>query len=141
MNKFKIIPEIILLLPNSDCHEQDREYGKGCSTFTKHWPPWTSSRLLQMLYYFSFLCTDQVGDGPYDIYTMALENFRFTVWWLRYPHLLCGIWIQRTNIQIGSSWISVVVSCCPRMISSPMWKIQTKDYRMVIFASHYTCII
>jgi hypothetical protein len=24
---------------------------------------------------------------------------------------------------------------CPRMISSPMWKIQIKDYRMVIFAS------
>jgi hypothetical protein len=240
MNKFKMVPEVVLLLPNTGHHEQVQDGTRGCSTSVKYWLPWTSSRLSQRLFYFCqilapmnkfniipeiilllltpklpnmfkvmyvtnyqppwtssrlyqrlFYCyqirtamnkienmakvalllpnTDhheQVQDYfkccitsvSYALITfnklvMVLMTYipwlkrcldsliSWLVCWLRYPHLLCGIWIQRTNIQIGSSWISIVVSCCPRMISSPMWKIQTKDYRMVIFASHYTCII
>ena len=225
MNKFKMVPEVVLLLPNTGHHEQVQDGTRGCSTSVKYWLPWTSSRLSQWLFYFCqilapmnkfniipeivlllltprlpnmfkvmyvtnyqppwtssrlyqrlFYCYqirtamnkienmakvapllpntnhhEQVQDYfkccitsvSYALITfnrlvMVLMTYipwlkrcldsqiSWLVCWLGYPLLLCGIWIQRTNIQIGSSWISVVVSCCPRMISSPMWKIKTR---------------
>jgi hypothetical protein len=106
----------------TDHHEQVQDYFKCCITSVSYALITFNKLVMVLMTYIPWLkrCLDSL--------------ISWLACWLRYPHLLCGIWIQRTNIQIGFSWISVVVSCCPRMISSPMWKIQTKVYRMVIFA-------
>ena len=71
-NKLKIMSEIVLLLPNTDLLQQVKimsevvlhqlntdllqqveDYVRGCTTYTKYWPPSTSWRLCQRLYYFS----------------------------------------------------------------------------------------
>ena len=49
----KIMSEVVLLLPNTDCLQQD--YVRGCTTSTKYWLP--STRLCQRLYYFYQIMT------------------------------------------------------------------------------------
>ena len=51
-NKLKIMPEVVLLLPNTDHLQQVKDYTRGCCTSTKYWPPSTSWRLCQRLYHF-----------------------------------------------------------------------------------------
>ena len=50
-NKLKIMLEVVLLLLNTDLLQQVEDYVRGCTT-TKYWPPSTSWRLCQRLYYF-----------------------------------------------------------------------------------------
>ena len=47
--KLKIISEVVLLLPNTDHLYLVEDYFRGCSTFTKYWPPLRSWRLLFLL--------------------------------------------------------------------------------------------
>jgi hypothetical protein len=56
-NQLRIMSEVILLLPNTDCLLQIEDYVKGCSTSTKYGPPSTSWRLYQRLYYFYQILT------------------------------------------------------------------------------------
>jgi hypothetical protein len=49
--------EVVLLLPNTDLLQQVEDYVKGCTTSTKYWPPSTSWRLCQRLYYFYQILT------------------------------------------------------------------------------------
>ena len=56
-NKFKIMSEVVLLLPNTDRLQQVQDYVRGCSTSTKYWPSSTSSRLCQRLFYFYQILT------------------------------------------------------------------------------------
>jgi uncharacterized protein (DUF1499 family) len=56
-NKLKIMSEVVLLLPNTDCLQQDEDYVRGCSTSTKYWLPSTSWRLCQRLFYFYQILT------------------------------------------------------------------------------------
>jgi uncharacterized protein (DUF1499 family) len=51
-NKLKIMSEVVLLLPSTDCLQQVKDYVRGCSTSTKYWLPSTSQRLCQRLFYF-----------------------------------------------------------------------------------------
>ena len=51
-NKLKIISEVVLLILNTDLLQQVEDYVRGCTTSTKYWPPSTSWRLCQRLYYF-----------------------------------------------------------------------------------------
>ena len=51
-NKLKIMSEVVLLLLNTDLLQQVEDYVRGCTTSTKYWPPSTSWRLCQRLYYF-----------------------------------------------------------------------------------------
>ena len=51
-NKLKIMLEVVLLLPNTDRLQQVEDYVRGGTTSTKHWPPSTSWRLCERLYYF-----------------------------------------------------------------------------------------
>jgi uncharacterized protein (DUF1499 family) len=54
-NKLKIMSEVVLLLPNTDrLQQQVEDYVRGCSTSAKYWPPSTSWRLCQRLYYMYF---------------------------------------------------------------------------------------
>jgi hypothetical protein len=46
-----------LLLLNTDRLQQDDDYVRGCSTSTKYWPPSTSWRLCQRLFYFYQILT------------------------------------------------------------------------------------
>jgi hypothetical protein len=57
MNNFKMVPEVVLLLSNTDYHEQVQDGTRGCSTSVKYWPPWTSSRWYQRLFYFCQILT------------------------------------------------------------------------------------
>jgi uncharacterized protein (DUF1499 family) len=50
-NKMKIMSEVVLLLPNTDRLQQVEDYVRGCATSTEYWPPSTSWRLCQRLYY------------------------------------------------------------------------------------------
>jgi hypothetical protein len=56
-NKMKIMSEVVLLLPNTDCLQQVEDYVRGCSTSTKYWPPSTRWRLCQRLFYFYQILT------------------------------------------------------------------------------------
>ena len=56
-NKLKIMLEFVLLLPNTDRLQQVEDYVRGCSTSTKYWPPSTSWRLCQRLFYFYQILT------------------------------------------------------------------------------------
>ena len=56
-NKLKIMSEVVLLLPNTDLLQQVEDYVRGCTTSTKYWPPSTSWRLCQRLYYFYQILT------------------------------------------------------------------------------------
>ena len=56
-NKLKIMSEVVLLLPNTDLLQQVKDYVRGCTTSTKYWPPSTSWRLCQRLYYFYQILT------------------------------------------------------------------------------------
>jgi phage terminase large subunit-like protein len=49
--------EVVLLLPNTDLLQQAEDYVRGCTTSTKYWPPLTSWRLCQRLYYFYQILT------------------------------------------------------------------------------------
>ena len=51
-NKLNIMSEAVLLLPNTDHHQQVEDYIKGCTTSTKYWPPSARWTLCQMLCYF-----------------------------------------------------------------------------------------
>ena len=51
LQKLKIMLEVVLLLLNTDLLQQVEDYVRGCTT-TKYWPPSTSWRLCQRLYYF-----------------------------------------------------------------------------------------
>jgi uncharacterized protein (DUF1499 family) len=51
-SKLKIMSEVVLLLPNTVRLQQAENYVRGCTTSTKYWPPSTSWRLCQRLYYF-----------------------------------------------------------------------------------------
>jgi hypothetical protein len=57
-NKLKIMLEVALLLPNTDQFQQVEGYVRGCTTSTKYWPPSTSWRICQRLYYFYRILTD-----------------------------------------------------------------------------------
>ena len=50
-NMLKIMSEVVLPLPNTDCLQHVEDYVRGCSTSTKYWPPSTSWRLCQRLFY------------------------------------------------------------------------------------------
>jgi uncharacterized protein (DUF1499 family) len=50
-NKLKIMSEVVLLLPNTDCLQHVEDYVRGCSTSTKYWLPPTCWRLCQRLFY------------------------------------------------------------------------------------------
>ena len=50
-NKLKIMSEVVLPLPNTDLLQHVEDYVRGCSTSTKYWPPSTSWRLCQRLFY------------------------------------------------------------------------------------------
>jgi hypothetical protein len=54
--KFTIMSEVGLLL-NTDSLQQVEDYVKCCTTSTKYWPPSTSWRLCQRLYYFYHILT------------------------------------------------------------------------------------
>ena len=56
-SKLKIMSEVVLLLPNTDCLQQVEDYVRGCTTFTKYWLPLASWRLCQRLYYFYQILT------------------------------------------------------------------------------------
>ena len=56
-NMLKIISEVVLLLSNTDRLQQVGDYVRGCSTSTKYWPPSTSWRLCQRLFYFDQILT------------------------------------------------------------------------------------
>jgi len=56
-NKLNILSEVVLLLSNTDRLQQVEDYVRGCSTSTKYWPPSTSWRLCQRLFYFYQLLT------------------------------------------------------------------------------------
>ena len=56
-NKLKIMSEVVLLLPNADRLQQVEDYVRGCTTSTEYWPPSTSWRLCQRLYYFYRILT------------------------------------------------------------------------------------
>ena len=47
--------EVVLLLLNTDLLQQVEDYVRGCTTSTKYWPPSTSWRLSQRLYYYQIL--------------------------------------------------------------------------------------
>ena len=49
-NQLRIMSEVILLLPNTDCLLQIEDYVKGCSTSTKYGPPSTSWILCQIIW-------------------------------------------------------------------------------------------
>ena len=51
LNRLKIMSEVALL-PNTDRPQQVEDYFRGSTTSTKYWPPSTSWRLYQRLYYF-----------------------------------------------------------------------------------------
>ena len=56
-NKLKVMSEIVLLLPNTDRLQQVEGYVRDCTTSTKYWPPSTSWRLYQRLFYFYQILT------------------------------------------------------------------------------------
>ena len=56
-NKWKIISEVGLLLPNTDHFQQVEDYVRGCSTSTKYWSLSTSWGLCPRLYYFYQILT------------------------------------------------------------------------------------
>ena len=56
-NKLKIMSEVVLLLLNTDLLQQVEDYVRRCTTSTKYWPPSTSWRLCQRLYYFYQILT------------------------------------------------------------------------------------
>jgi len=56
-NKLKIMSEFVLLLPNTDHLQQVEDSARDCTTSTKYWPPSTSWRLCQSLYYFYQILT------------------------------------------------------------------------------------
>ena len=94
MNNFKMVPEVVLLLPNTGHHEQLQGGTRGCSTSVKYWPPWTSSILFQRLFYCyqpqdyqicSRLCTllitshhEQVQDYTRDYFTATKFGLPWT---------------------------------------------------------------
>jgi len=49
--------EVVLLLPNTGRLQQVECYVSGCTTSTKYWPPSTSCRLCQRLFYFYLILT------------------------------------------------------------------------------------
>ena len=49
--------EVVLLLLNTDLLQQVEDYVRGCNTSSKYWPPSTSWRLCQRLYYFYQILT------------------------------------------------------------------------------------
>ena len=49
--------EVVLLLLNTDLLQHVEDYVRGCTTSTKYWPPSTSWRLCQRLYYFYQILT------------------------------------------------------------------------------------
>jgi uncharacterized protein (DUF1499 family) len=51
-NKWKIMSEAVLLLPNIDHFQQIEDYVRSCTTSSKYWPLSTSWRLCPRLYYF-----------------------------------------------------------------------------------------
>ena len=51
-NKLKIISDVVLLLPNTDCLQEVEDYVRGCSISTKYWLSAGSWRLCQRLFYF-----------------------------------------------------------------------------------------
>jgi hypothetical protein len=55
--KLKIMSEVVLLIPNTDLLQQVEDYVRGCTTSTKYWPPSTSWRLCQRVYYFYQILT------------------------------------------------------------------------------------
>ena len=73
MNKFKMVPDVVLLLSNTDHHEQLQDGTRGCSTFAKYRPPLTSSRWYQRLFYFCQILTphEQIQDGTRGCSTSA----------------------------------------------------------------------
>jgi uncharacterized protein (DUF1499 family) len=56
-NKLRIMSDVVLLLPNTDRLQQVEDYVRCCTTSTKYWPPSTSRRLCQMLFYFYQILT------------------------------------------------------------------------------------
>ena len=50
-NKLKIMSDIVLLLPHTDCLQQDIDYVRDWTTSTKYWLPSTNKTLCQRLYY------------------------------------------------------------------------------------------
>jgi hypothetical protein len=57
ISKMKIMSKVVLLLPNTDRHQQDEHCVRCCATSTKYWPPSTRWRLWQRLYYFYQILT------------------------------------------------------------------------------------
>ena len=74
MNKFKMVPEVVLLLSNTDPHEQVQDGTRGCSTSAKYWPPWTSSRWYQRLFYFCQILTTMNKFKIIPVVVLLLPN-------------------------------------------------------------------